>query len=135
MSLISEQVKKLRDVSDELLKDYPYKYMSEYYGLPQPQKEKLSRLMLDAAETISDLSAKLHAANMERSSMHYHGGWVPVSEKPPEEHGRYLTYHADGSMFVGAYSEDYEWGYGHYVAKVIAWMPLPTPYTESSNRI
>ena len=157
MSLISDQVKKLRDVSDELLKDYPYKYMSEYYELPQPQKEKLSRLMLDAAETIFDLSAKLHTANMERSSAHYNGGWVPCEEQEPTEYGEYMItwttsypkFNSKGMVDISEYEKKYEWDdekkdfKGNWLlpeyiqnypnVKVVAWMPLPNPYTEPSK--
>lgn len=52
--------------------------------------------------------------------------WIPVSENP-KEYGKYLTYHADGMMYVGSFSE-YGWGFGHYVKDVLAYMPLPEPY-------
>ena len=53
--------------------------------------------------------------------------WIPCSEKLPEADGRYLcTYEDDieeNCVDFGSY-ENGEW----YVDKVIAWMPLPTPY-------
>lgn len=52
--------------------------------------------------------------------------WIPVSENP-KEYGKYLTYHADGMMYVGSFSE-YGWGFGHYVKDVLAYMLLPEPY-------
>ena len=38
-----------------------------------------------AAKTIEELSEKLAAENMERSSAYYNGGWIPVSERMPEK--------------------------------------------------
>lgn len=58
--------------------------------------------------------------------------WVPVTERPPEEDGRYLiTEKTDGTKVQEGYfcrtrdGEPY-WGYLH----VTAWRPLPEPYTE-----
>ena len=44
----------------------------------------LSDLLHDAANTIEELSAKLAVANMARSTAYYNGGWIPCSEKFPE---------------------------------------------------
>jgi hypothetical protein len=58
--------------------------------------------------------------------------WIPCSERPPEENGRYLiTEKTDGTKVQEGYfcrtrdGEPY-WGYLH----VTAWRPLPEPYTE-----
>lgn len=39
----------------------------------------------EAADTIQLLSEKLHASQMERSSQYYNDGWIPVSERLPED--------------------------------------------------
>ena len=72
MSMMSEQVRQLRDCAD---------YIHNRGNIDPIQAEYEFR---EAADTIETLSAKLHAANMERSSAHYHGGWIPVSERTPE---------------------------------------------------
>lgn len=46
------------------------------------------RLANEAADTIESLSAKLRVVDMER---HYSGGWIPCSERLPEEYGDYLV--------------------------------------------
>ena len=61
--------------------------------------------------------------------------WIPCSERPPEENGRYLiTEKTDGTKVQEGYfcrtrdGEPY-WGYLH----VIAWRPLPEAYTEEES--
>jgi len=58
--------------------------------------------------------------------------WIPVTDRLPEEDGRYLiTEKTDGTKVQEGYfcrtrdGEPY-WGYLH----VTAWRPLPEPYTE-----
>ena len=71
MSLISKQIDELRAYAKD-------------------RKGELAKLINDAADTIEVLSAKLHASNMERSSQHYNDGWIPCSERLPEEYSNYL---------------------------------------------
>ena len=84
----------------------------------------------------------------------YNGGWVPCSERLPEESGYYLvTYHnwSDGN-FLPKYDDTYVrrlhyqisehfvgWNYPKNVddraendchKEVIAWQPLPEPFKE-----
>ena len=134
MSMISEQVKRLRKIAMDA-KTYPY----------------ISAQCTEAADVIEELSSKLQAANMERSSQYYNGGWIPVSEKLPEEDGEYLVtvkgmrnyikccyfarnlYLVDEYDFVdkkgvaGFYKYDSEYGF-YEVTEVIAWCELPEPY-------
>ena len=60
--------------------------------------------------------------------------WIPVTERLPEEDGRYLcTYkndaYGDGICIDFGLYEDGEW----YVSGAIAWMPLPEPYKEGAE--
>ena len=84
----------------------------------------------------------------------YNGGWIPCSERLPEESGYYLvTYHywSDGN-FLPKYDDTYVrrlhyqisehfvgWNYPKNVddraendchKEVIAWQPLPEPFKE-----
>ena len=69
----------------------------------------------------------------------YKGGWIPCSERMPEEYGEYLIWWTDitGNQYyeITEYEPDYGWigdipqaVKGEY--NVIAWQPLPEPYTE-----
>ena len=119
MSLISKQIDELRA------------YAKDSNG-------ELAKLINDAADTIEVLSAKLHAANMERSSQYYNDGWIPCSEKSPEEYGEYLV-----TKYTFVWNCE-EWKCEKYVSNdiayfdndgfhkadtVIAWMPLPKKYS------
>jgi hypothetical protein len=69
MSLITELIERLRKEADG------------YMGYRSKRAIRVKHLLREAADTIETLSAKVHAANMERSTAYYNGGWIPVSEK------------------------------------------------------
>ena len=132
MSMITELVKRLKN------------FANEYAFADTDTMEVLN----DAADVIEELSAKLQAANMERSSQYYNGGWIPVSERlpevgeckmylitvahyNPEYMGRFVEVCAYESRElwegrIPTWERDFSDG-----ARVIAWMPLPEPYKES----
>ena len=66
MSMISEQVKELRELAD---------------GYKMADRPLAANTIYQAADTIS---AKLQAANMERSAEDC-GGWIPCEEKLPDK--------------------------------------------------
>ena len=121
------------------------KQIDELRSYAKDRKGELAKLINDAADTIELLSAKLHASQMERSSQYYHGGWIPCSERLPEEKTDVLIQFR-GTMAVGfwenvlEYDDDITWyansGDGYFTDcntvdgydDPIAWMPLPEPY-------
>lgn len=108
MSMISELIKNLR-----------------WYGSYADSAEK--DLMYEAADTIEALSAKLAAANMERSERYYGGGWIACEDKLPDEKGWYLVYAKDQRPFV-AYFKGKTFPLNNHYHEIVAWMPLPEPY-------
>lgn len=111
MSMLSEQTKHLRELSDTVR-------MNAY------SFESLSQSLKEAADTIEILSAKL-AANGD--------GWIPYSYKLPTENGKYwITYLWGSKEFVEI--SKFENGKFEFSVNVktdvIAWEPciLPEPY-------
>lgn len=125
------------------------KQIDELRAYAKDRKGELAKLIMDAADTIEVLSAKLHASQMERSSQYYHGGWIPVSERLPNEYGEYLitmTEKAKAKDLGFDVDEIYirkmrynsnGWQLPRHIPswindavkdEVLAWMPLPEPY-------
>lgn len=107
MSMISEQVKYLRKF--------------DCFGT-------VKQAMLEAADTIEALSAKL-AANMERSDRYYGGGWIACEDRLPEEGKEVLVYLKQGRMTVAArIGKEWVRPDETRTAIVVAWRELPKPY-------
>lgn len=81
MSMLSEQVNQLKE---------------EVKWLEKDQEKRLASILYQAADTIEALSAKLDAANMERSDRYYGGGWKPISEYSRDEYDWVLIKYFDG---------------------------------------
>ena len=106
---ISEQVKELRETAELFDKI-----------------DDGRRMLLQAADTIESLSAKLAAVNG--------GGWIACEDRLPGNGGMYLVtaienglYHTTFAKWQSRYKEwDLRGCRSHW--KVIAWQPLPEPY-------
>lgn len=149
MSLITEQIKRLREAADfrHIIGDY-----------------MTAGLHREAATTIEALSEKVRAANMERSTAYYNGGWIPVKERLPEDtepvnitwvnHNPEPYYKdikdkpftATGVYFNGQWYwwstlctdilAEYSHNYDDIIddaIEVVAWMPLPDVYREDGE--
>ena len=110
MSMISEQVRRLREFAKTLT------YADEY------------NLIKGAADSIEELSGKLHASQMERSSQYYNGGWIPVTERLPEEGEIVLVTECNALGDDVRLSRWQGEAYGFTIGLVKAWMPLPEPW-------
>ena len=125
MSMISEQVKRLRKLANQ------WKH-NDVAGF---------NLIFDACDTIEALSAKVRAADRPTE-------WIPCSERMPDaEYGEgdsvlcctetglmYILYWDGGNWCVPT-GEPHIW-VNHKTGwhdRVIAWMPLPEPYREDSE--
>ena len=72
--------------------------------------------------------------------MHYINDqkWIPVSERLPDKDGIYLVQFKSGSLYTCRYCEGWNCNRDHITGNVnrclelftvVAWMPLPEPYT------
>lgn len=122
MSMISEQAKKIRSVA----------------GICAIEVKKT---LLEAADTIEALSAKLAAANMERSDGYYGGGWIACDKRLPTKEECIKN---DNRFILDDGNRRYE-GCFDYIEKrfvrfncdgmktnkrAIAWCEMPEPYRQ-----
>lgn len=130
--MIEHQVKELREMS---IRQRSNAKVSEKVFF------EIENVLSQAADTIEALSAKLAAANMERSDRYYGGGWIACEDRLPESYTEIVLVclkngavsvainTADGNfvnMMVGASRQKFRNFPEHN--PVIAWQPLPEPY-------
>ena len=117
MSMISEQVSKLREVVENF---HEWEY-NRFYDV-----------ISEAADTIETLSAKLQAVNMENGS-----GWIKCDDRLPDKTGTYLTTsriyfvpdHVDEpDNYIGVEMTRFSEKFGWSGEEVFSWQPLPEPY-------
>ena len=91
-------------------------------------------------------SAKCLQVIEDASTIEPESQWIPCSERLPEENGQYLITvkykHVDDS-YEDVYAEHGEWSDGRWdmfcfghcgeVDGIIAWMPLPKPYSPEGE--
>ena len=123
--------------------------------LEELQNNLLSQTEGDADLQVGVINGVMYSRKIvQEVAEEYNGGWIPCSERLPEESGYYLvTYHdlSDGN-FLTKYDDTYVrrlhyqisdhfvgWNYPKNVddraendchKEVIAWQPLPEPYKE-----
>ncbi|MBQ6319550.1 MAG: DUF551 domain-containing protein [Lachnospiraceae bacterium] len=144
MSLITEQIKRLKEEADDIRRNI---------DLDMPIPLSYAQLMEEAAEAINELSAKVHAMNMERSSAHYHNGWIPVDERLPEDDifvliqfsgklpdGKHPTRVPEHTFDIASHWEGVGWYFNGLNTEeemnrmtVEAWMPLPGSYVPDTD--
>ena len=118
--MISEQRKEMEWLRDVLRKGGK---VPEYY---ESQWQVIGR----AIDTIETLSAKVRANNL-------YGGWIPCSERLPEEEKKVIISTKTEAVRVGVYTKRYGVGMREgficedgfmWMNTANAWMPLPEPY-------
>ena len=143
MSMITELIERLKD----LYVDPELDMLCTFDG-------ECRQTIKEATYTIEELSAKLQAANMERSSQYYNGGWIPCSKRLPEVNQRVLVTSYGRVCYAMMTSADGNSGHPVFrlqdnlnervvcettvhseftTSRIIAWMPLPEPYKTESE--
>lgn len=84
----------------------------------------------DAISIVNQLAEEYINTSTDTSS-----GWIPCSERLPEEEDYYLVTKEDDiaySIDIALWNPHYHWSNNgfHKADKVIAWQPLPAPYKE-----
>ena len=72
-------------------------------------------------DTIKEMLEIVHEVAEE-----YNGGWIPCSERLPENIDFVLYTHKDGEVDICSIEYFYD-----YMDKFTAWQPLPEPFKES----
>ena len=96
---------------------------SKWLGLAVPVK----------AVTQEEFNTFIEAVNMAIKALEAQadGKWISVSERLPEEGGRYLVYSWSHEIETAQYVD----GYWNIKTPISAWMPLPEPYTDEYREV
>lgn len=129
MSTISEQIKELREIAENLYKHTPFSLKPALYR---------------AADTIESLSAKLAMANAFLSDSCNGSDWIYCGDGknlPKKESWYIVTYKIANSKEVSheMYFDGKSWvdkdiEENFYVQPtILAWQPLPVPYNQKTG--
>ena len=116
----------------EKLEEYKYENLVEHdYEQSQHCKDIGDCGMRDCVLCVFDKAIEI----VKQEAEQYNNGWIPVSERLPEESGEYLTWvEYDGDRFIAIDEIDCdgiikEWNCSTDY-KIIAWQPLPKPFQK-----
>lgn len=129
MSMVSEQVKELRYKADI------YNTVGSVWELNRAEAKRLQIMLRQAADTIESLSAKLQAANRERSANC--GGWILCKVRLPEEGQEVILRDYYRNREIGRFGRNEDYQEGFYIGdwfsaanNYLAWHESPEPYHE-----
>lgn len=94
-----------------------------------------------AAEALEDIEA-LNAINLDLASENEDLvgrigklRWIPITERLPDNSGRYLVNYSSGYIAMAYYYESVsKWG-STTIERIVAWQSLPEPYKAESDSI
>ena len=108
--------------------------------MPNSLKNQLKKLGYEdkiTEEELNELLDKLEGHDRELTNQ---TGWVPVSERLPEEPGHYLVTmkhndisFVDQNWYDGEGNNEYMDNFWRNSSNIIAWMPLPEPYKKEGD--
>lgn len=115
-----------------------------------PIKEKCDEVQETIDDEMTDLCAEtmrvIAKEIVQEVEKEYNNGWIPCSERLPEEPEEGLTDLDECDEYIAMienadiptalnYAGNGEWYRDGEFYKVIAWQPLPEPYKENKKRI
>ena len=77
------------------------------------------------------VSAEIEIYDTTIKALEQEPKWIPVSERLPEEGGRYLVYTWSHEIEMAQYVD----GYWNIKTPISAWMPLPEPYKDEDRQV
>lgn len=103
--------------------------------------EELQNYACFPTEWVNEEQSKIHSyyanklTEILKLTEQYNNGWIPCSERLPEENYAVLVWCPERKNIYCAYLEEGQWWiFGAYFEKVklevIAWMPLPEPFKK-----
>lgn len=135
---MKEFIDKLISRLDELIEDSYYRCMdgSLSAGNENGAYHNVKDIVNELAEEYINTSTEHINCSTKVSEMPT--GWIPCSERLPEEYGEYLVCNKYGVYGLGFPNKDkygniYVETESEYITEVIAWMPLPAPYKEGEQ--
>ena len=122
-----DRANEMLDDSIEIVKELAeeYKYCTkpctdcEAYDLVKHHCPKFCNVIKETVEEVKE---------------NYNNGWIPCSERLPDKEGTYLVTLKKWETITFARFTDIKTN-PHFNALVIAWMPLPQPYTEEQKEL
>ena len=107
------------------------------------QRERIANMTLAQARDLiakslshSDMEIEFDKAVwmlLECADEKINGGWIPITERLPDNSGRYLVNYSSGYVSMARYYESVsKWG-STTTERIVAWMPLPQPYRGESE--
>ena len=118
--LIGRLEEEIDIIKDEVYRDYEERIIEEC-------------AIENVIDIINELAEKYINTSTDTST-DTSSGWIPCSERLPEEDGYYLTtirfYHLHNLVAMGCNFEDGKWLYMDGDDEVLAWQPLPAPFKK-----
>ena len=109
----------------EKLEELHERYVNQYGVVGGNSRAFAVRECIDIVEKIVKQEAEKFGTDTNVGS----NGWIPCSERLPEKEGKYLVTLDKWNIVSFADFKNLKYN-PHFNAPVIAWQPLPQPYTK-----
>ena len=133
----------MKEFVEKLIERLEEKRMEYFLAIANTGDEKLDFVYENIGDLIDSITVIVNilAEEYNQDSTKKNQGWIPVTERLPEEDGRYLTTVKFSSGLIECfdlYLTDGEWlideDDDEFCGEVIAWQPLPEPYKPEEKQ-